>query len=154
MAMWSRTPEGFAIDEIFGAEDGISQSSHILLAGVVDFHGSHFPYFPEKMHFARFVKVLFQFRGGIEMVFNGSFGMAGNNEDLLNAAGPDFFYDILDGRFIYNRKHFLGHGLCFRKEAGAEACCRNDCFSDFLHICTPLYVVIALWTRLRTVSRQ
>ena len=87
--------------------------------------------------FPRFIQMLFQLRRRVEMVFNGSLGMAGNNENLLNAAGFDFFHNVLDGGLVHNRKHFLGHGLGLRKETGVETGCRNDCFSDFLHVCTP-----------------
>ena len=126
--------EGFAVDEILGAEDGIAQTPHVLLPGVVDLYGSYLPHFSEEVHLARFIEVLFQLRRGIEMVFNGPLCMAGDDENLFNAAGLDFFYNILNGRFIYNRKHFLRHGLRFRKEPGAKACSRNDCFSDSFHV--------------------
>ena len=67
------------------------------------------------------------------MILDGALRMAGNDQNLLDAAGFDFFDNVLDGGFIHDGKHFLGHGLRLRQETGAETGCGNDCFSDFLH---------------------
>ena len=49
----------------------------------------------------------FQARIGIEVVFNGPFGMAADNEDFFNTALQGFFHDVLDRRFIDDRQHFF-----------------------------------------------
>ena len=131
--------EWFIINEILRAEYGVAEASHIWLTGVVDLDRSDLADFFQKIHFAGFIKMLFEFRGGVEVVFDSPLGVTGNDQDLLNAACFDLFDDILDGRFVDDRQHFLRHGFCFRQETGAKAGGRNDGFSDFLHDNSPSY---------------
>ena len=131
--------EWFIINEILRAEYGIAEASHIWLTGVVDLDRSDLADFFQKIHFAGFIKMLFEFRGGVEVVFDSPLGVTGNDQDLLNAACFDLFDDILDGGFVDDRQHFLRHGFCFRQETGAKAGGRNDGFSDFLHDNSPSY---------------
>ena len=67
-----------------------------------------------------FFQVQFQARIGIEMVFNGPFGMAADDEDFFDAALQGFLDDILDR-------------LRRRLETGAEPGRRDDGFTDFFH---------------------
>lgn len=78
-----------------------------------------------------FFQVQFQARIGIEMVFNGPFGMAADDKDFFDAALQGFFDDILDRRFIDDRQHFFRCRLRRRQETGAEPGRRDDGFTDF-----------------------
>ena len=80
-----------------------------------------------------FFQVQFQARIGIEMVFNGPFGMAADDKDFFDAALQGFFDDILDRRFIDDRQHFFRCRLRRRQETGAEPGRRDDGFTDFFH---------------------
>ena len=105
----------------------------MFLTDVEYFDVCNFPDFPEHVHFSTLVKVLFQFRRGIKVVFDGSLRMTADDNDFIDSAGQDFFYNVLNGGFVHNGQHFLRHSLRSRKEPGAESGSRNDRFSDFLH---------------------
>ena len=126
-------PERFPVDEVLGAEDGVPQAPLVFLAHIMDFDAGNGPHLLQQLHLAAFVQMLFQFRGAVEMVLDGPFGMAGDNQDLFDAALEDFFHNVLDGGFVHNGQHFLGHGFGFRQEPGTEPGGRDHGFTDFHH---------------------
>ena len=72
-----------------------------------------------------------QLRGTVKVVFHGGFAAAGDNEDIGDAAGYGFLYNILNGRLVHDRQHFLRHCFGCRQNAGAQTCGRNDSFTNF-----------------------
>ena len=70
------------------------------------------------------------------MILNGPLCMTADDEDLFNTACTDFLDNVLDGRNIDNRKHFLWHRFCSRQETGPKTSSRDHGFTHFLHGCS------------------
>ncbi len=68
----------------------------------------------------------------VEMVFDGVFIAAGDENKLFDASRPRFLEGIMDQRFIHHRQHFLGHGFGGRQKARAQPTHGKYGFTDFL----------------------
>src|SRR3989344_8680274 len=77
----------------------------------------------------------------IKVVFNRTFVVSRHYNNVLDTSVDKLFNNILDNRLVYNRKHFLGHGLRLRKESSSKSSSRYDGFSYLLHI----YVLFLLY---------
>ena len=121
--------------EGLGLQDRVSQSSWVALANKVEADACRFVNQSEEVRFPFFLEVVFQFKVGIKVVFDGPFGLTSDHQDVLDARSQGFFDDELDGRFVNDGQHFLGQGLGGRQEAGSEARSWNDSLSySFFHI--------------------
>ena len=63
---------------------------------------------------------LFQLVVPVEVVFDGVLATAGNEEHVIQAGRHGFLHDVLDGRLVDDRQHFLGRRLGRRQEPGAQ----------------------------------
>ena len=58
------------------------------------------------------------------------FFAAGNEDQRFDSRFQCFLNGVLDQRFVHDRKHFLGNGLCCRQKPGAQACNGKYCLPD------------------------
>ena len=72
----------------------------------------------------------FQRGNAVEVVLQGALVAAGDHQDVAQADIYGFFDDVLDGRLVHHRQHFLGHGLGGGQEPGAESRCGDDGLAD------------------------
>ena len=54
------------------------------------------------------------------MILDGILAFAGDDDDVLDPGDHALLSDVLDLRFVYHRKHFLGLRFGGGQEAGAE----------------------------------
>ncbi|MNT98124.1 hypothetical protein D3C72_2406360 [compost metagenome] len=73
---------------------------------------------------------MFQLVADVKVILQGALATTGNDRHMLKTRIPRFLYAVLDQRFIHNRKHFLGHGLCGGQKARAIAGSREQTFTD------------------------
>src|SRR5207244_7922449 len=66
------------------------------------------------------------FEGQVEVVFNGPFPPARDDDDVLDAGTDRFLDRILDQGLVDQRQHLFGRGLRGWQEASSEAGGRND----------------------------
>src|ERR1019366_1811315 len=88
--------------------------------------------FPQQILLVGLRERLEQFRIVIEVVLDGTFAASGDEQDLLDPVGNQFFHDILHDRFARDRQHFLGLRLGSRQQAGSQTRNGNDCALNHL----------------------
>jgi len=57
-------------------------------------------------------QIIFQLRRTVEMIFDGPFVSAGNENHVGDACRSRFFHRILNQGFVNHRQHLFGHCLC------------------------------------------
>lgn len=123
--------ERFVADKIARDKHGVAESQRLFLARVADLH--HVADLADHFRLI-FLAVLFQkmFQGGrgIEMVFDGIFAFAGDDDDVLDAGSDALFSDVLNLRLVHDGEHFFGLRFGRGEEARAEARGREDGFAD------------------------
>ncbi|MMZ63709.1 hypothetical protein D1872_259820 [compost metagenome] len=67
------------------------------------------------------------------MIFDRPFALSGYDDNVLNPRGDRFFHNILNGRLIDDRQHFLGHGFGGGQKSRSHPGCGNNGFTD-LHL--------------------
>ncbi len=70
-------------------------------------------------------ETLLEFERAIEMVFQGGLTPARDDQDVVDPGAKGLLDDVLDARLVDHRQHLLGLRFGRRKEAGAEARCRD-----------------------------
>jgi hypothetical protein len=75
----------------------------------------------------------FQTGLAVKVVFKGALVAPGDHQQVGQARVDGFFHDVLDGRTIDHRQHFLRHCLGGGQEASPQSGSRNDGFSNFPH---------------------
>ncbi|MNE62094.1 hypothetical protein D3C80_1573560 [compost metagenome] len=93
------------------------QTHRFFLADIVDFHFRGTLNLFEQLQLSILQQSGFQLERIVKVILDRPLALTGNDDNVLNAGSDGFFHDILDGRLVDNRKHFLRHGLCRRKEA-------------------------------------
>src|SRR5207249_7472469 len=102
--------ERFVPDEVLGAEDRVPQTPGVPLADITKICQLRNPAdLVEQLLFSASFKVLFQLEGHVEVVFNGPFPPARDDDDVLNAGVDRFLDRILDQGLIYQRKRSEEH---------------------------------------------
>ncbi len=84
-----------------------------------------------KVKFLAIFEHSFQFVADVEVVFDGLFAAAGDDQDLVATGGHGLFHAVLDDGLIHQREHFFGLGFGCGQEARAEAGCGEYGFADF-----------------------
>ena len=80
----------------------------------------------------------------IEMVFDGRFPPAGDEEDLLDAVIHEFFRHVLHDGLARDGKHFLRLALGGREQPRTEAGNGNDgILNHFLRISASVQIAVA-----------
>ena len=90
----------------------MAESKGFFLASVADLH--HVADAADQLDLIGFAFVFQEFfeeRGGIEMVFDGAFASASDDDDVLDAGGNAFLNYVLDLRLVDHREHFFGLGF-------------------------------------------
>ena len=125
--------EGLVAHEILGDQDGVAEAEGFLLAGVADLDhvGDAANEFGQRV-LALLFEILFEDGRAIEMILDGIFALAGDDDDVLDAGGHALFGDVLDLRLVHDGEHFLGLGLGGGKETRAEARGGQNGFANFL----------------------
>ncbi|MNM77422.1 hypothetical protein D3C81_892740 [compost metagenome] len=117
----------------------MSKPLHFYLTGVRERACLHqLPSAQQELLFFGTANLMFQLVADVEVVFQGALATTGNDRHMLKTRIPRFLYAVLDQRFIHNRQHFLGHGLCGGQKAGAVASCGEKAFTD--HVGVLLYI--------------
>ena len=75
----------------------------------------------------------FEFVGLVEIVLDRLLAASGDEHEVLDARLARLVDDILKGRPVEHRQHFLGNGLGRRQDARAEAGDGKDGLADRLH---------------------
>src|SRR6266571_8105323 len=70
--------------------------------------------------------MVFELYVRIEVVLDGPFPAARDDQDVSNSAGRRLLDDILNGGLVHDGNHFLRLGLRVGKEPGAESGRGND----------------------------
>src|ERR1019366_7188770 len=92
---------------------------------------------PQQILFVGLGQRLEQFGIVVEVVLDGTFAASGDEQDLLDTVGNQFFHHILHDRFAGDRQHFLGLRLGGRQQAGPQTRNGNDCaLNHLLNIAT------------------
>src|SRR5207253_5755483 len=124
--------EGFIPDEVLGAEDRVPQSPGVPLADITKICQLRDPAdFVEQLLFSAFFEILLQLEGQVEVVFDGPFPSARDDDDVFNAGTDRFLDSILDQWFVDQRQHLFGRGFRGGQEPGSEASGGNDGLRDF-----------------------
>ena len=82
---------------------------------------------------------MFQFEADVEVVFNGTFAPARDDNDVLNAGMHGLFDAILDKRFVDDREHLFRLRLRGRQEAGSQTGGGKYGFTHLWDHQSPLY---------------
>jgi hypothetical protein len=127
--------ERLVADEIARDEHGVAQAERLFLPRVADLDhvadAAHhfglvfFPFFLEKTHEAG---------GGIEMILDGIFPSAGDDDDVLDAGSDAFFGDILNLRLIDDGDHLFRLRFGGGKKTGTEARGGKNGLADFANM--------------------
>ncbi|MNC44600.1 hypothetical protein D3C75_935120 [compost metagenome] len=70
------------------------------------------------------------------MIFDRPFAFPRYDDDILNAGSNGLLNNILDGRLVYDREHFFGHGFGSRQKACTQTSRGYNSLTD-LHDRTP-----------------
>ncbi len=109
----------------------VSQAVELFLPDEVDVrHFRNTANLLKKRKLPVLLETFFDFLGAVEMLFEGTFSLSNNHEDIGNSTFYTFLYDILNRWRVDHRKHFLWDGLCRGEEPGAETSGRDDGFRD------------------------
>jgi hypothetical protein len=84
----------------------------------------------EHLTLAGAFQIFFQLNGTIEVIFDGAFTAAGNDDNILDARRHCFFDGVLNERFVDQRQHLFRGCFCGWKESCPKAGRGNDRFSD------------------------
>ena len=66
----------------------------------------------------------------VEVLLEGTLSAADHHENIGDSTFDTFFHNILDGRSIDDREHFLWHGLGGGEKPRAKSGSRNNSFCD------------------------
>jgi len=100
----------------------VAETERFFLARVADLH--HVADLADQLGlvvFSFFFEKMFEGRRRIEVVFDGIFAFAGDDDDVLDAGGDAFFHDVLNLRLVDNGEHFFRLRFGGREKAGAES---------------------------------
>ena len=117
-----------AVDHVARTPDRVAQAERLLLADIGDLTGIE-QHVLERVELRLLIarhQGVAQLVAVIEVVLNGGFSTAGDEDELLNSGGTRLLDRILDERFVDNRQHFLGQRLGGRQKPGAEAADRKN----------------------------
>jgi len=113
--------EGLVANQIARDQNGVAEAEWLLLARVADLH--HVCDVSHQLGLL-LLAVLFEkiFEEGrcVEVIFDGTFAAAGDDNDVLDAGGHALFRDILDLRLINDGQHFLGLRFGGGEESSAQ----------------------------------
>jgi hypothetical protein len=124
--------ERFIADKILRDQDGVAEAEGLFLASVADLeHVTDAANHLELGLFAFFFQEALEHGSVIEVIFDGIFALAGNDNDVFDAGGDTLFGDILNLRFVDDDKHFFGLGFGGGKEARAKTGRGENCFANF-----------------------
>ncbi|ALM39305.1 hypothetical protein SFR_2690 [Streptomyces sp. FR-008] len=114
-----------------GAQDGVAEAARVALADVV--HGGEVAGLldaGETGLVALAAERLLQLVVAVEVVLQGTLVASGDHEDVGEPGRHGLLDDVLDGRLVDDRKHFLRRGLGGGEEACPEAGGGDDRFAD------------------------
>lgn len=80
---------------------------------------------------------MLQLKRVIEVVLNRSFAFARHDDDVFHTRFHRFFDDVLNGRFVDDRQHFLRHRFGCRQKTRAESCGGYDGLANHGHSVPP-----------------
>ncbi len=109
----------------------MAQAEWLLLARIADLH--HVCNVSDELgllHLAVLFEKIFEEGRCVEVIFDGTFAAAGDDNDVLDAGGHALFRDVLDLRLINDGQHFLGLRFGGGEESSAQTGGRQNCFSD------------------------
>jgi hypothetical protein len=112
----------------------VAKAERLLLPCVADLH--HVRDIADHaglLLFAVFFQEILEKRRSVEVILDGAFAAAGDNNDVLDAGGHAFFRHVLNLRLIDNGEHFFGLRFGGRQKPRAQSGGRQNCFSDFTH---------------------
>ncbi|CDN42117.1 hypothetical protein BN871_AV_00050 [Paenibacillus sp. P22] len=133
-------------DEAAGAEHRMAQAKRLPLADVDDVGQlGNAADDLQRLLVASCFQLVLQLDRFVEVVFDRALAAAADDHDALDAGCGGFFHDILNGRLVDERHHFLGLGFCCGQETGTEASCRDDCFADMSQVGSNSFVMIETW---------
>ena len=113
--------------EVFGAENGIAQAALQSLAGVKEIGLERLEFqFAQQVLLVGLGQRLEEFGIVVEVVFDGRFAAAGDEQDLFDTVRNQLFHDILHDRLARDRQHFLGLRLGGRQQTGPQTRHGND----------------------------
>jgi len=102
--------------------DGIAQAQLHFLPDVMDLGVlADVAHLFDQLVLARFLQERLKFLVVIKVVLDGRLAAAGDDQNIIDAAGDGLFNDKLQHRRIDDRQHLLGHRLGRRQEARAHS---------------------------------
>ena len=82
--------------------------------------GQHAPEHLQQVALALLEQQVLEFAVGIEMIFDGALGRAGDEHQAARTGGQRLFHRILNEWLVDDGQHLLGAGLGGRQEAGSS----------------------------------
>jgi hypothetical protein len=127
--------KGLVAHQALGAQHRVAQAQRSGLAHVAAYHVGRLHRAHQRQQFVlvRGGQLIFQFVGGVEVVFDRAFAAPGDKDHVAHARGVGFLDRVLDQRLVHHRQHLLGSGLGGRQKPGAEAGNRENGGMDFLN---------------------
>ena len=121
----------FVADQMLGAEHGMTEAERDGLTDVTKVRqGGDMAHLTQELALARSFEIFFEFDRAIEVVFDGPFPAAGDDDDVFNSGCDGFFDDILDQGFVDQGEHLFRRCFRGREKAGTKACSRDNGFSN------------------------
>ncbi len=122
--------ERFVADQMLCAEDRMSESHGFRLPDVAKVGQiGNVPHLIQHLALAAALQILFQLEGTVEVVFDRAFTSAGDDDDVFDARRDGFFDDVLNQRFVDQRKHLFGRSLGGGEKACTQSGCGNNSFT-------------------------
>ena len=119
--------------KVLGAQHRVTQTLGLLLADKINI--AHLRALQHISVQIRLVWIpgefVLQLHRMVKVVLNDPLAPVGDDQHILDPGGERLLYNVLNGGFIHNVEHFLGHGLGSGEHARAQPCCGNDCFFNF-----------------------
>jgi hypothetical protein len=101
--------EGLVADKLAGHQDGVAEAESFFLADIGDMN--HVGDGADDVKQVGFVALLehgLEFIADVEVVFDGLFATAGDDEDLVATGGHGLLDSVLDDGLVDQREHFFG----------------------------------------------
>ena len=76
-------------------------------------------------------QLFLQLGAAVKVVFDHALVPAQNDQDIGDAGPDGFLHQILDGGFVHDGEHPLGHGLGGRQDTGAQTGGGDDGLRNF-----------------------
>jgi len=123
---------------LFRTQHRVTKSFRFLLPYVVDIRkGRDVLHHFQEILFPALFQVKFQFRRVVEVVLDGTFSPACDNQYVIDTRGDRLLDNVLDDWPVDEGEHLFRHRFRRGEEPGAEARGRDNSLFDFHHQHTP-----------------